>query len=316
MPVIRTEGLTKYYQREGVTALDSLDLVVPGGKIFGFLGPNGAGKTTTIKILLGFIKHYSGKVYLFDNEIEKNIVSIKHKIGFVPEGASLPKNLRVRTVLSATAKMHGIQGKSITESVNEVLKTIGMKKFANRKIGQMSKGQKQRIRIANALVHSPELLILDEPTSGLDAISRGKLLTFVKKWSRNTGGSIFVSSHVLSEIDRICDDVAILNHGKLLYKGPVEELRSRFITSEYYIAAKHLKVEEIARLEGIISIIEDPGNNSGLRVKVKDIEQGSRTLVRYLSENNCLVSDFHLVEPSLEDAFSKIVEADERSSGA
>ncbi|MFX0013317.1 MAG: ATP-binding cassette domain-containing protein [Promethearchaeota archaeon] len=309
MYVIEINKLSKSYSR-GFKVLDSLDLQVPSKKIYGFLGPNGAGKTTTIKIILGFIHNYQGKVKIFGEELNGNLVAIKHRIGYVPEGASLPKNLKVQSILSATARMHGLSGKAIDEAIKNVLQVTGMSSYKNRKFSHMSKGQKQRISIANALIHSPDLLILDEPTSGLDALSRGKLLKFIRTWSIDTGGSVFVSSHVLSEIDKICDKVAILNRGRLLTQGSIHEIRGQFISPVYIIQAKNLDITELEKVPHIVNIQGKLDNNGSVRVEVDNMEQGSLSLLQHFTTKNIVVSRFSLEEPTLEAAFSKIVESD------
>jgi ABC-2 type transport system ATP-binding protein len=310
LPVIEIEKLIKYYSRERIKALDTLGLDVPSGKIFGFLGPNGAGKTTAIKIILGFIKNYRGKVTIFGEELNGNLVQIKQRIGYVPEGASLPKNLRVKSVLSTTAKMHGLSRGEVTGAVKSILKTTGMASYHERRVGHMSKGQKQRISIANALVHSPELLILDEPTSGLDALSRGKLLDFIKNWSADTGGSVFMSSHVLSEIDRICEEVAILNRGRLLARGSIHEIRGRFISPVYSIRAEKIDIGELKKLEHVVNVLYHGNSNGGIRVEVDDLELGPLELIKHFARKKTVVSRFNLEEPTLEAAFSRIVESD------
>ncbi|MFW9990716.1 MAG: ATP-binding cassette domain-containing protein [Candidatus Odinarchaeota archaeon] len=310
MSVIEISKLCKYYSRD-IKALDSLDLRVPSKKIYGFLGPNGAGKTTTIKILLGFIRNYQGKVAVFGEELNGNLVAIKQRIGYVPEGATLPKNLKVQSFLSATARIHGLSREATAEAIKDTLKVTGMSAYRNRKIGHMSKGQKQRISIANALVHSPELLILDEPTSGLDALSRGKLLNFIRNWSVDTGGSVFVSSHVLSEIDKICDQVAILNRGRLLARGSIYDIRGQFISPVYNIQAKNLDIKELEKVSHVINVQHGVNHNGSVKVEVDNLELGSLSLLHHFASKKIVVSRFSLEEPTLEAAFSKIVESDD-----
>ncbi|MFX0140927.1 MAG: ATP-binding cassette domain-containing protein, partial [Candidatus Hodarchaeota archaeon] len=306
--VIELKNLTKQYNGT-IKALDSLNLKLSSNKIFGFLGPNGAGKTTTIKILLGFTKKTEGEAYVFGNELETHIAKIKERIGFVPEGASLPKNLTVAAILNSSAKFHGLRGRVARDAVSDVLKTTGIKSFQKRKIGTLSKGQKQRISIANALIHSPELLILDEPTSGLDVIARNKFLGFIKNWIRESEKTILISSHILAEIDKICDEVAILCKGHLLAKGPIQDIRSEYIDPIFLIKGSKINPISLKKVKFILDVIPIDENNNLFEVRVEDQKQASLELIKYFYDNKIVINYFSLKEPSLEDSFSKIIES-------
>lgn len=314
--IIEINNLSKNYGKN-IVALKDLSLKIPRGKIFGFLGPNGAGKTTTIKILLNFIRHSKGNAKIFNKEIDIYHKIIKQNLGYVPEGVTLPKNLTVNTLLRTSARMYNMNKDEINQAIEKTLKLTGMSKYRFRKIGKMSKGQKQRISITNALIHSPELLILDEPTSGLDALSRGRFLTFIKNWSKETGGTVFISSHVLSEIDKICEEVAILNHGHLVAKGTINDIRKEFITPIFDIQGKNLNFSAISNLDGIIEVNESQNSDGYERIKVKvdTLETGSKNLLNFFCQSNSFLVSFTIDEPTLETAFTKLVEADNKKNG-
>lgn len=223
--VIDTQNLSKTYRAffwgKSVHALDKLTLSIPKGIIFGFLGPNGAGKTTTIKLLMDLIRPTEGKARVFGKPVDN--VDIKHKIGFLPDSPSFSSYLSAYEFLSTCAKLLKINGKERKNRIYEVLEMVRMREHAKEKLGGFSRGMIQRVGIAQALLNKPELLILDEPLVGLDPLGRQELKSIIfdqKKLNTN----VFFCSHILSDVETICDHVGILHKGKLLRYGALDEL--------------------------------------------------------------------------------------------
>ncbi len=234
-PAIEINNLTKTYRTlfglRKVPAVDNLNLTVQEGEVFGFLGPNGAGKTTTIKILLGIIYPSSGECKLFGEPFSSNSAfapetansRLKAEIGYLPEGPYFPEFLTGREVLSFYGKLYGLRGEVLKKRMEEVLDVVGMQYAADRLVQHYSKGMRQRIGLAQALLSDPKLMILDEPTVGLDPIARREMRDLMIKL-RNLGKTLFVCSHELSEVEMICDKIAIINRGKLIRYGKLFDL--------------------------------------------------------------------------------------------
>ncbi len=195
-----------------------MSLTVKEGEIFGLLGPNGAGKTTLIKILLDIAFADHGKASLFG--IDSRRAEARQFVGYLPEDHQLPEYLKAWRVLDFFAKLYGLRDRS---QINELLKLSGVEERRDSKVREYSKGMRQRLALAQALIHKPKLLILDEPTANLDPLGRKDVKDLLLKL-KNEGTTVFISSHVLTEIERICDRVAILHRGQLIKEGTVEEL--------------------------------------------------------------------------------------------
>ena len=222
--VIQTENLSKVYKRwfrPGTFALNNLTITVPRGSIFGFLGPNGAGKTTTIKILMDLIKATNGKAYVLGRP--SSDVEVKGKIGFLPDSPAFSPQLTAREFLNICAKLLRLPSEGRAERIEEVLETVKMAEHAKEKIGSFSRGMLQRIGVAQAILNKPELLILDEPLLGLDPFGRQEFKNIILEQQKR-GTSVFFSSHILSDVEEICNRIAILNKGKLLCTGRLDEL--------------------------------------------------------------------------------------------
>jgi ABC-2 type transport system ATP-binding protein len=219
--VIETRGLSKSFK--GVDALNSLDLHMHPNSIFAFLGPNGAGKTTTIKLLLGLIRPTAGTADVFGLDVQRDSVAIRSRIGYLPQDPRFYEHMTARQVLHYTAGFY-FRGPAneITTRVDETLHLVGLDGKADRPIKGFSGGETQRLGIAQAQVNYPDLLILDEPAASLDPRGRHDVLEVMERLRKHT--TIFYCTHILSDVQRVSDTVAILNHGKLVAYGPIEEL--------------------------------------------------------------------------------------------
>jgi ABC-2 type transport system ATP-binding protein len=219
--IIQTTALTYHFSKQQKT-LDNINLQVDKGSIYGFLGPNGAGKTTTLRLLLGLLKKQEGSIQLFGKEFEQHRMESLQNIGSLIEQPSLYGHLTAKENLEVYRKVYGAP----KESIKSVLQLVGLEGTSTKKAKQFSLGMKQRLSIAVALLHNPELLILDEPTNGLDPNGIIETRELIKKLNREKGVTIIVSSHILAEVERMATHVGIIHKGKLLFQGTLPELHN------------------------------------------------------------------------------------------
>jgi ABC-2 type transport system ATP-binding protein len=224
-PLIRVRGLAKTFghglRKPGFRALDGVSLEVGRGSLFGLLGPNGAGKTTLIKILMGLVPGWQGEASVFG--LAAGDPAARARVGFLPEAHRFPGYLTGRQVLRLYAMLSGRERRWIDERIPGWLERVGMTKDADRKLREYSKGMQQRIGLAQALIHEPELVFLDEPTDGVDPVGRAAVREIVKEL-REQGVTVFINSHLLMEVERVCDRVVIMDKGKIIREGTVAEL--------------------------------------------------------------------------------------------
>jgi ABC-2 type transport system ATP-binding protein len=224
-PAIELRGLTKDYAvgLRGVKlrAVDDLTLTIPAGQIFGLLGPNGSGKSTTIKIMLGLIEPTLGGCTVFG--VPSQRVEARVDVGYLPESPQFYRHLTGRELVAFYARMGGLAGARLAPRVAEVIGWVGLAEAADRRVGTYSKGMLQRIGLAQALVHDPKLVILDEPTAGVDPLGTAAMTELILQLKAQ-GKTVLITSHLLAQIETICDRVAIIDRGRLLLEGAVEEL--------------------------------------------------------------------------------------------
>jgi len=248
--MIRTENLTKVFvtgfMRRKVSALKGLSMQVEKGEVFGFLGPNGAGKTTTLKILMGLIYPTSGRAWVMGKDITD--VSFKSGVGFLPEQPYFYDYLTAREFMDFYARLFGIGRGLRKKRSEELLEQVGLSHAGNMQLRKFSKGMLQRIGIAQALINDPELVILDEPMSGLDPIGRKEVRDIIMDL-KTRGKTIFFSTHILPDVEVICDRVGILVKGELRATGTVGELLGRFETGTVEMSVEGLDAEGRAELE-------------------------------------------------------------------
>ena len=219
-PVIKTTALNFSFS-SGIKTLDNINLVVPQGSVYGFLGPNGAGKTTTLRLLLGLLKNQQGKLEIFGKEFSSHRIEILKRLGSLIEQPSLYQHLTAKENLEIYRLLYHVDKNRITE----VLKIVGLDNTGKKKAKQFSLGMKQRLSIAIALLHQPELLILDEPTNDLDPNGIIETRELIKKLNKEHNTTVIVSSHILNEVERMASHVGIIHKGKMLFKGSLPELQ-------------------------------------------------------------------------------------------
>jgi len=263
MPLISARELTKRYS--GVVALDSLTVDLEPG-IIGFVGANGAGKSTFIRILLGLLPATSGSVSVLDMDVAHNRMNVRSTVGYMPEHDCLPLDVSGTDFVTHMGRISGLPFTAARERAAEMLRHVGLYEERYRLIGSYSTGMKQRVKLAQALVHDPRLLLLDEPTNGLDPAGRDEMLSLVERTGREFGIAVLVSSHLLGEIERVCDYLMAIDAGRLRYAGPVSRFTEK---TERLLLELDADVPEFAaalRARGL----EVEGNLHELRVTVRD----------------------------------------------
>lgn len=293
--MIEVENLTKVYG--DFKALDGLSLTIEENEVFGYLGPNGAGKTTTIGLMMGMLQPTSGSIRIAGIDVEKNPLEIKKICGYLPENVGFYNNMTAKQNLLYFSEFYRFPREEAIKTIDALLELVGIADAANKKVGEFSKGMKQRLGLAQALLNDPEIVFLDEPTSGLDpqgAADFRKIIRDLKK----EGKTIFFSSHILSEVKEVCETVGIINRGRLIAKG---------------------RIKEFNQTVTIVVETEPPINTSILepfgKVKVRDsqaiveVQKDCRLEIsKTLIEEGYLIKELHLVEPSLEEIYLKLVE--------
>lgn len=220
---IRLENVSKTYRGSLAPAVNDISLDIPMHSKFGLLGPNGAGKTTTINILTGLMNYDHGQVFINGMRLEKKYKKIRQQIGLVPQDIALYETLTARENLRFIAEMYGLKGKDMKARIEECLDMVGLANNGNKQVRRYSGGMKRRVNLVAGILHKPEILILDEPTTGVDVQSRSMILEFLEEINKQ-GTTIIYTSHYLEEAEDMCDQVAIIDHGKVIIHGKTNEI--------------------------------------------------------------------------------------------
>ncbi|GAB3633503.1 ABC transporter ATP-binding protein [Microbacterium shaanxiense] len=303
---IAVRGLTKQYGDQRV--LDGLDLSVEPGSVFGFLGANGAGKTTAIRILLALARENSGTVRIFGNA--PGSAEARSLIGYCPDVPGFASWMTAREVLEQAASLFQLSKQTVRRRVPDLLDLTGLAD-TKAKVGGYSRGMRQRLGLAQALINSPRLLILDEPTSALDPMGRRAVLELITELKGNT--TVFFSTHLLPDVERVCDDVAILSAGRVAAAGSIGEVRSRFGSTRGRII---VETDEPGRLRIVLEAepwVLEIGNTErdsrALLLTVDDIEEGAARVAAKVASCGLRLYRLDPHEASLEDVFVDLVEA-------
>ncbi|ASC51676.1 MULTISPECIES: ABC transporter ATP-binding protein [Staphylococcus] len=297
--VIKTTNLSKIYGEQ--KSVDQLSITVNQGEIYGFLGRNGAGKTTTIRMLLGLIRPTYGQIEIFGENLFKNQKRILRRIGSIVEVPGFYENLTAKENLLINAKIIGVHKKN---AIDEALEIVGLQNENKKLVGKYSLGMKQRLGIARALLHSPELLILDEPTNGLDPIGIKEMRRLIKSLAAERNITILISSHILSEIEQLADHMGIIHEGKLLEEIGIDHLRKRNRKYLEFQVSNDNKATML--LEEHFNIFDYEVYDEGMvRVYSHLGEQG--TINRMFVQNDINVLKIKMSEDRLEDYFERLV---------
>lgn len=295
-PAIQTEALTKRYR--STVAVRSLDLSVARGTVFGFLGPNGAGKTTTIMMLLGNVRPTAGRAWLLGRRVGD--MEVRRRIGFLPEKFQFHDFLTATEFLRLHGRLAGMSEADLRRRIPEALELVGLAERAGSRLKEFSKGMQQRAGLAQAILHDPELVILDEPTSALDPIGRRDVRAAILALKAR-GTTVFLNSHILSEIERTCDAVAILRKGEVVAQGSLEELLA---SSHVEMEAQGLPAAAWERLRALCPDVRRSGDRITARVRRED---DVPELARIVVESGARLMSLTPQRESLEELFVRLV---------
>lgn len=292
-----------------MTALEGLDLTVDEHSVFGFLGPNGAGKTTTLKLLLGLSLPTAGRVWVAGEPVTPQAVALRSRIGYLPEVPAFYNWMTGREFMGFVADLHCLPVQESRNRAEELLETAGLKAAAGRKIGGYSRGMRQRLGIAQALVNRPQVLFLDEPASALDPIGRREVLSLILRLKEET--TVFMSTHILSDVERVCDVVGIINQGRLVAKSSIDELREGYGRPLFELEFEEDAAPLVPRLKAApwLERLEELTENGVpmLRIAASDINTAKKELPRLVAASGLTLRRYELTPPSLEDIFIALV---------
>lgn len=298
---IEVQNLTKIY--DGQKALDEVSFSIGGAEIVGFLGPNGAGKSTTMKILSGHIVETSGTANILGMDVSKESLEIKKRIGYLPELNPLYGDMYVREYLSFIADIHKI--KDTQKAINRVIKSTGLERESRKKISQLSKGYKQRVGLAQALINNPDVLILDEPTSGLDPNQMKEIRSLILSLGKNK--TILLSSHIMQEVEAMCSRVIILNKGKIIADDTIEAIKKNWDMNTFQTHVKFrdsVNGAELSLIDGVESI-KSVDEKTFVIVSKGNVDIAEE-LFNFAIASNTIIVEQKEQEKSLESIFQKL----------
>jgi ABC-2 type transport system ATP-binding protein len=302
---VHIEALKKTYG--AVHALDGLEMEVAQGTIFGFLGPNGAGKTTTLRILTGLARATSGMAQVAGLDVQKDPGKLSHRIGHLPEEPAFYGWMTPCDFLDYLGRLYGLSSSERLFRTRELLTLVGMEDASKRRIAGFSRGMRQRLGVAAALIHHPEVLFLDEPASALDPAGRKEVLDLIGNLRGQC--TVLMSTHILADVERVCDVVGIISKGRMLVQSGREALLERYAIPAFEVEADDQAalagwVEELRRLPWVISIAP---RNGAFRITVRDLQSAKQALLRLAVNSGVVLNRYEEVRPSLEDVFLQLV---------
>lgn len=304
MNILEISKLSKEFGKNKI--LQDVNLSVPENCIFGFLGENGAGKTTTMKIILGLLKPTSGDVTVCKEKVTYGENKTNKYIGYLPDVPEFYGYMRPKEYLKLCGEITGLSTEKINKRSEELLKLVGLQDV-NKKISGFSRGMKQRLGIAQALLNEPKLLICDEPTSALDPIGRKEILDILYKVKGKT--TVIFSTHILSDVERICDNIAILHGGNIVLSGALSEIKSQYRNNSLIIEFESMdskkKFMSSLKINSFIKNIED--GHTSIIFKGYNIEEVQSIMLQVLVEEKILPIKFEILEPTLENLFMEVI---------
>lgn len=305
---IVVEHLTKRYGSQ--TAVDNISFEIKTGEVVGFLGPNGAGKSTTMKIITGFMSPNQGDVRLNNFSVRQQPEEVKKRIGYLPEHNPLYLDMSIVDYLRFCAEIQGVEKTTINARVKEMIERCGLTPERYKKIGELSKGFRQRVGLAQAIIHNPEVLILDEPTTGLDPNQIIEIRKLIKELGKEK--TVILSSHILSEVEATCDRIIIINKGKIVADGTAATLRTQAQGKEVLTVAIEADGGEngfssaLLELPTVESIKALDGKKGYFQVVSKPEKSSRRGIFELCVRNNWYLTELHGTETSLEDIFREL----------
>jgi len=307
--MIQVENLTKYYH--ALCAVDQINFDIQKGEILGLLGPNGAGKTTTLRMLTGYLQPSSGNIRVKGLSIDRHIVEIKKMLGYLPESAPLYHDMLVFDYLNYVAAIREINGEQKLARIRRLADLCGINEVMHQPIGELSKGYKQRVGLAHAMMNDPEVLVLDEPTSGLDPNQIVEIRKIIKEIGKEK--TIILSTHILSEAEATCDRIVIISQGKIVADGSTENLkRSAGGKNVVHLGLQNADFETVQKslsdIEGIenVSCVSETASALNVRLSYRSTDDLRPDVYRKIKKTNWILLDFHQQTQSLENIFREL----------
>ena len=306
--MIQIENLTKQYR--AVRALDNLNMTVEPGSIFGFLGPNGSGKTTTLRILTGLAKPTAGSAQVAGVNVSKDAYNLPSHIGYLPEEPAFYSWMTPREYLDYIGRLHGLSSSQRIDRIKELLTLVDLAEVGKRRIGGFSRGMRQRLGLAAALVHRPEVLLLDEPVSALDPAGRKDVLELIEQLSGKC--TILMSTHILADVERVCNVVGIISRGRIIVQSPREELLNRYVQPVFELDSADVPAiqrwAELLKKQSWVTSVHVESQTA--RIVVNDVAQARAELLASTLAQHIVLRRYEEMRPSLEDVFLKLVETE------
>ena len=302
--LISVKNISKKYR--DVLAVNNVSFGIKKGEIFGYIGPNGAGKTTTIKIMVGLLNQTSGELSINGYQMPEEKEKAHRFIGYMPQQVGFQQWRTANHALTTFGKLSGVKSANLQGRIDEILNMLGLIQYKNKKISKLSGGTIQKLGIAQALLHNPSLLILDEPLSGLDPDSRYQVKKILKKLSNN-GTTVFFSSHILSDVQDIATKICIIDWGRMIKIGTLDEMKSEFFKEnqiEVILSKKSDKYDEISKISGVKKIIEKSSEKFLVNIeKTADLDEIINEIIKTLLENKCRIRSITSVSPTLDEIY-------------
>ena len=298
--MISVKNISKYYGTQ--KALDNVSFEIGNGKVIGFLGPNGAGKSTMMKIITGFIPQTSGEITVGGFDVTEQPIEVKKIVGYLPEHNPLYPEMYVKEYLNYICSVYKYQGNKESK-IKELIELTGLTIEQNKKIGMLSKGYRQRVGLAQALIHDPKVLILDEPTSGLDPNQLTEIRALIKNLGKEK--TVVLSTHIMQEVEAICDRVIIINKGKIVANENTDVLQKKNPSGILLLVEfdKEISLSQLKKIDGVID--GEQNGTTKWKLQVNDIDARSR-LFKWAVANDYTVLSMHVEEQKLEDIFQEL----------
>jgi ABC-2 type transport system ATP-binding protein len=296
---IEVTNLSKYYGEQA--AVNDITFSIKKGEIIGFLGPNGAGKSTTMKMITGFIPSSEGTIKVCGKEVSVDAIETRKHIGYLPENNPLYLDMYVKEYLEFVGKIYKL--KNVRERVKEMIQLVGLEVEQNKKIGMLSKGYRQRVGLAQAIIHNPDVLILDEPTSGLDPNQLVEIRDLIRRIGKEK--TVMLSTHILQEVEAICDRVIIIRQGKLVADNLASNLQVASETQVVYAEFDGaISKQVLSKIPGVSKL--EQVNPSTYLIESESIDDLRKTVAQFAQQNNLLVLTLRTEEKSLEEVFKSL----------
>lgn len=304
VPAVQTVALTRAYG--SMVALDALNLTVNRGDLFGFIGSNGAGKTTTLRILATFLAPSGGTAQVLGHDVLREADAVRHVIGYMPDFFGVYKDMEVTEYLDFFGACYKIPSSQREKTVNDVLELVGLSEKKGALIGALSRGMQQRLGLARVLIHDPAVLLLDEPASGLDPRARIEMMAILQELQR-LGKTIIISSHILSELETLCNRVAIIERGKLIYTGPVQGVRDQMATGRIFwvkVMGDDARAMELLKTRTEVTGVE--AVDGRLKVMLRDHDTDPACVAETLVHGGVRLVGLEEEELGLEEVFLRV----------